>query len=233
MVFLKYAVIALSLITVEYSYAGLISKAVLIGLDSRAVLAPASKIASQQTHQANSSKDPNIDLSKKLDAIPVNLGKQGFSLVTTIFLYGTPGQTQLSTSQYESAKQKFTAQVSNADKDFLKLPLELNIVCTQLANDAASDVLAAMTKNKKLGDDYQHFKELRNCTAFLKRIKGYDLKQPNIYSELADKMEDIYKNKPQQFSNQSQSATNFILATLRNGQHAVRVAREEAVKWSL
>jgi hypothetical protein len=233
MVFLKYAVIVLSLVTVEYSFAGLISKAVLIGIDSRTVLAPAARVATQQPNQSNSTKDPNIDLTIKLDNIPQNLGKQGFSLVSTIFLYGTLGQTQLSASQYELAKQKFTAQYSNEDKVLLKIPLELNIVCTQLANDAASDVLAALTKNKKLGADYQYFKELRNCTAFLKRIKGYDLKQPNSYSELADKLEDIYKNKPQQFSNQSQSATNFILATLRNGQHTVRVAREEAVKWSL
>ncbi len=231
MVFLKYAVIALSLITVEYSYAGLISKALLIGIDSRTVLAPTARVATQQPNQSNSTKDPNIDLAIKLDAIPQNLGKQGFSLVSTIFLYGTLGQTQLSASQYELAKQKFSAQFSNEDKELLKIPLELNIVCTQTANDAASYVLAGKTRNKKLDDEYQHFKELRNCTAFLKRIKGYDLKQANVYSDLADKLEDIYKNKPEQFSNQSVSATNFILTTLRNGQHTVRVAREEAVKW--
>ena len=231
MVFLKYAVIALSLITVEYSYAGLISKALLIGIDASTVARPAARVGTQQSNQSNSTKDPNIELAIKLDAIPENLGKQGFSLVSTIFLYGTLGQTQLSNNQYELAKQKFTAQFSKDEKELLMLPLELNIVCTQTANDAASSLLAGKTRNKKLDDEYQHFKELRNCTAFLKRIKGYDLKQASVYSDLADKMEDIYKNNPQQFSNQSVSATNFILATLRNGQHTVRVAREEAVKW--
>ena len=59
MVFLKYAVIALSLVTLEYSFAGLISKAVLIGIDSRPVLAPAARVATQ-LNQSNSNMKEKV-----------------------------------------------------------------------------------------------------------------------------------------------------------------------------
>ena len=234
MVFLKYAIMVLALITFEFSYAGLISKAVLIGLDSRVVLAPASRVATKQSNQPNLSNlslDANIDLETRLDAIPENLGKQGFTLVSTIVLYGTPGQNKLLTFEYEIAKKKFISQVSKSDKELLKLPFELNIVCMQLSNDLVADVIDAIQKNKKLDDDYQYFKELRNCTDFLKRIKGYDLTQANSYREHSDKLEGIYKDKPSLFTSNYRSVSNFLHLTLRNGQQTVRFAREESAKW--
>jgi hypothetical protein len=234
MVFLKYAIMVLALMTLEFSYAGLISKAVLIGLDSRVVLAPASRVATQQSNQPNLPNltlDSNIDLEARLDAIPEHLGKQGFTLVSTIFLYVTPGQSNLLTSEYERAKKKFISQVSKSEKEILKLPLELNIVCMQLSNDLTADVHDAIEKNKKLDDDYQYFKELRNCSDFLKRIKGYDLKQANSYRDHSDKLEGMYKDKPSFFTSNYRSVLKFLHLTLRNGQQTVRFAREESAKW--
>jgi hypothetical protein len=215
------------------SNAGLISRTVIEGLEvgSRAAISPAARAIIKNQTQEKNNRNPDADLNAKLDAISERLGKQSFSLVAFLFTYSTPGQEQITSAQYELAKKRFISQVSSADKVVMNLPLEINLTCTRHANDLARDLLDSIKNNKSLNGDFQYFTELRKCTDFLNRVKGYDSKQANSYRELADKMESIYKEKPKFDSKSASSLVTLIDLVLKNGIHTEKTVREESVKW--
>ena len=213
----RYIFTLLAFSFVSFSNAGLISRMVIEGLEtgSRVGISPAARMIIRNQNQDKNSKNPDVDLNSKIDAIPEKLGKQSFSLVGILFTYSTPGQDQLTPAQYELAKKRFISQVSSADKLVINLPLEVNLICTRHANDLARDLLDSIKNNKSLNGDLQYFIELRKCSDFLIRVKGYDAKQANSYRKLADKMELIYKEKPKFDSKSTPSRITLIDLVLK------------------
>lgn len=192
----------------------------------------ASKLLRTQIQNSNK-EDIKVeqDLYVQLSLIDESTGKMGNSIVNLIYGYNTPEQKIISKSEYERIRSEFKKRVSGEKLAHVKLLFLINFKCMDYANVVMSALHENMTSGKSPKEFESNFEELKKCSVFLNKVKGYSSESANSFSVMTEKIKPIFKEQEKIKKEDQVMLTNLVGLTLHSGKTIQEQVKKASAEW--
>lgn len=183
--------------------------------------------------QSSNKEDLKVeqDLNVQLSLIDESTGKMGNSIVNLIYGYNTPEQKIFSKSEYDRIRSEFKKRVSGEKLANVKLLFLINFKCMDYANVVMGALHENMTSGKSPKEFESAFEELKKCSLFLNKVKGYSSESANSYSMMTEKFKPIFKEQ-EKFKKEDQAMlTSLVGLALHSGKTTQEQVKKASAEW--